>query len=230
MAPDRARYGPYAPRALQAPGERVPRRRVLLLRPGTSAGPILALLRGPRKVRPQPRRPAHAGLAALQQDHRQRRERRDLSRDIPRGARKLRGGLRQHACLRAGEGDRTRQGDRGQGDGQEAPDARGERTSRALAGVAATFRLPCSSIGGFRGRGPTQIKTTPKVRLRARLQPGGAVRIEVDSDDGGEQNKGRYAHGRPLSLLACSRRGQPPAIRSSNLRSSLPSGPSVEIP
>jgi hypothetical protein len=51
----------------------------------------------------------------------------------------------------------------------------------------------------------------------------------IEAGDGG-RSEGCYAHGRPLSLLACSRRGQPPAIRSSNLPSSLPSGPSVGIP
>jgi hypothetical protein len=43
---------------------------------------------------------------------------------VPRGARKLRGDLRQHARLRTGEGDPTRQGDRGKGDGAATPDAR----------------------------------------------------------------------------------------------------------
>ncbi|CAA9520642.1 MAG: FIG01126328: hypothetical protein, partial [uncultured Rubrobacteraceae bacterium] len=117
MAPHGARHDADAARAVQAPGERVPGRRVLLLRSGSGAGPVLAFVRGPGEVRPQPGRPAHAGVAEVQQGGQEGRGRRHLARDLPRRAGLLRGDLLQHARVRFGEGHRAgarrgRQGDR----------------------------------------------------------------------------------------------------------------------
>src|SRR4028119_810000 len=91
-----------------APRRGRPRRRVLPRPRGARDRAVLALLRGPREVRPQPRRPAPASLAALQQKRGQGRERGHLPRDLHSGARELRGGLLQHAGLRFGQGHGAR--------------------------------------------------------------------------------------------------------------------------
>jgi hypothetical protein len=134
--------GPMLKELYQPPRERLPRRRVFLPRPGAGHLAVLALLRGPGALRQEPCRSAHASLAALQPIRRQGWERRDLPRDLPRGAGELRGNLLQHARLRSRQSDRARQGSWRQGDSAAASDARGERTRRALARVATWLLRP----------------------------------------------------------------------------------------
>jgi hypothetical protein len=55
-----------------------------VLRPGISPAPVLALLRRLRAIRPRPGRPAHAGVAEVQQGGKEQRGGRNLARDLHR--------------------------------------------------------------------------------------------------------------------------------------------------
>ena len=100
------------------------------------AGPRSSSTGAPSRIwsaSPGPRRPTSARMAKVQPDGRLGRQRGHLPQDIHRGARELRGDLRQHAGLRIGKGDRARQGGRRHGDRAAASDARSGRTGRHFA-------------------------------------------------------------------------------------------------